>query len=214
MWRTATKPSHEKPTDSFRGWLLTQTYRIDDVGKVARRVSDDLCLGQRISAESVRQHTLTCHSATPAVLDGFNRAIEEWQQIKGNVAVSQADYSLQRPTARIPVSLSRWAGHAHTWAERGRTWVSLRANSSQFGDMVRRSMAVSRRAGRGGTVRRTPPRLANLLSTSRDRRPGAGDRRIREIDSRVRHARDTGPKGSNEASSANDRWYERVATGK
>ena len=74
MWSTAAKPIYVEPR-TFRGWLLTQTYRIDGVGEIARRVADDWCLGQRVGAESVRHHTLTFHSAAPAVIDAFNQAI-------------------------------------------------------------------------------------------------------------------------------------------
>ena len=118
--RTATKRRYDEPR-SFRGWLLTQTYRIDDVGKIARRVAEDSCLGQRLSAESVRHHTLTFHSAAPSVLDGFNQAIEEWQQGKGNVANPRTDHFLPRPSSRNLVSPAGWSEHAHTWAQRGRS---------------------------------------------------------------------------------------------
>ena len=205
--RTATKPTYDKP-HSFRGWLLTQTYRIDGVGKTARRVAEDSCLGQRLSPEAVRHHTQTFHSAAPDVLDAFNQAIEEWQQGNGKVAGSQTDYLLPRPNSRIPVSPARWSGHAHTWTQRGRSWVRVRSQSIQFGDILRRSKPISRRAGRA--LRRTPPVLANLLWTNRERRTRARNRQIGDIGNHYRHARATGPKGGNEASSANDRWYERV----
>jgi hypothetical protein len=209
MWRTATKPTYDKPR-SFRGWLLTQTYRIDGVGKIARRVAEDSCLGQRLSPEAVRHHTLTFHSAAPDVLDAFNQAIEEWQQGKGEVAAAQTDYLLPRPSSRIPVRRASWSGHAHTWTQRGRSWVRVRGESIQFGDILRRSMPISRRAGRA--LRRTPPVLANLIWTNRQRRTSARNRQIGDIGNHhYRHARATGPKRSNEASSASDRWYERVA---
>jgi hypothetical protein len=219
MWRTATKPTDDDPRGSFRGWLLAQTYRIDGVGKIARRVAEDSCLGQRLSAEAVRQHTLTCHSAAPAVIEGFNQAIEEWQQGKANVAGSQTESVIRRSSSRIPMSPASWSGHAHTWAERGRSWVGAFGQCSE--DILRRSVSMSRRVRRSGVVRRTPPLLANLLSTNRDRRTHARDRRIGEIGSRTRRparatgpTRAPGPKGGNEPSSASDRWYERVAAGK
>jgi hypothetical protein len=211
MWRTATKPKYDEPR-SFRGWLLTQTYRIDDVGKIARRVAEDSCLGQRLSAESVRHHTLTFHSAAPSVLDGFNQAIEEWQQAKDSVAGSQTDYLLPRPNSRIPVSPARWSGHAHTWAQRGRSWVRDRGPSIHFRTLLRRSVPMSRRAG--SALQRTPPVLANVIWTIRERRTRARDRQIGDIGNRYPHARATGPKGGIGASSASDRWYERVAAGK
>lgn len=208
MWRTATKPTYDEPR-SFRGWLLTQTYRIDGVGKIARRVAEDSCLGQRLSPEAVRHHTLTFHSAAPEVLDAFNQAIEEWQEGKGKVAAAETDYSPPRANLRIPVSPARWSGHAHTWTQRGRLWVRVRGLSIQSGDLLRRSVPISRRAGRA--LRRTPPVLANLLWTSRERRTRARTRQLGDIGNYHRHARATGPKGGNGASSASDRWYERVA---
>jgi hypothetical protein len=221
MWRTATKPTYDDPRGSFRGWLLTQTYRIDGVGKIARRVADDSCLGQRLSAESVRQHTLTCHSAAPAVIEGFNQAIEEWQQGKASVPGSQPDSVIRRPSSRIPVSAASWSGHTHSWAERGRSLVGVLGQCSE--DILRRSVSISRRASRAGVVRRTPALLADLLWTNRERRTRARDRRS-EIGNSNRHARTTrpttrptrapGPKGGNEPTSASDRWYERVAAGK
>jgi len=212
MWSTATKPTYDDPRGSFRGWLLTQTFRIDGVGKIARRVAEDSCLGQRLSAESVRQHTLTCHSATPAVIEGFNQAIEEWQQGKANVAGLPTDYVVRRPSSRNPVSPARWSGHAHTWAGRGRSWVSVLGQSGEH--ILRRSMSITQRAGRSSVVRRTPSLLANLLSTNRERQTRVKDRRIGEVERRYRHPRATGPKAGNEPSSASDRWYERVAAGK
>lgn len=207
MWRTATKPTYDKPR-SFRGWLLTQTYRIDGVGQIARRVAEDSCLGQRLSPEAVRHHTLTFHSAAPDVLDAFNQAIEEWQQGKGRVAPSQTDHLLPQPNSRISVRPARSSGHANTWTQRGRSWVRVHGQSIQYGDILRRSIPISRRAGRA--LQRTPPALANLLWTNRERRTRGRNRQIGDIGNHYRHARATGLKGGNEASSASDRWYERV----
>ncbi len=107
MWRTATNPMYEEPRGSFRRWLLTQTYRTDGVGRIAQVVAEDSCLGRRLSAESVRQHTLTCHSSTPAVIDAFNRAIEEWQQGKDNVATSPTRKRIATYRVRNPLSRAR-----------------------------------------------------------------------------------------------------------
>ena len=211
MWSTAAKPIYVEP-GTFRGWLLTQTYRIDGVGEIARRVADDWCLGQRVGAESVRHHTLTFHSAAPAVIDAFNQAIEEWQQGKGKVAGSQTDRLRLRPNSRNPVSLASWSGHAHNWAQRGRSWVHVCGQSLHFGDILRRSMPISRRAGRA--LRRTPPVVANLLWTNRERRTRVRNRRVGNMGNGYRNARTTGPKRGNGTSSASDRWYERVSAGK
>lgn len=213
MWRTATKPTYDE-ADNFRGWLLTQTYRIDGVGELSRRVAEDSCLGQRVSAESVRHHTFAFHSAVPAVVDAFNQAIQEWQRGRRNVAGgSQTDRLLPRPKSRNLVGPARWSGRAHTWVQRGRSWLQVRGQSDQFGDILRRSMPMSRRAGRA--LRRTPPVLANLVWTNRrERRIRSRTHRSGHIDDRYRHARATGPKGGNGASTAGDRWYERVAAGK
>jgi hypothetical protein len=211
MWRTATKQIYDKPRETFRGWLLTQTYRIDGVGKIARGVAQDSCLGQRLSAESVRQHTLTCHSAAPAVIDAFNQAIAEWQQAKGH-ATLPTQKRITPDRVLNPPSLASWSGH-HTSAHRGRTWVSVRDQASQFGDILRRAMPKSRSAGRA-VVRRTSLLLSNLVETNRERRTRTRDRRIPEVVSRNRHPRATGPKGGSEPSSAGDRWYERVAAGR
>src|SRR6516162_731482 len=148
MWRIATKPINDESKSSFRGWLLTQTYRIDDVGKVARRVAEDSCLGQRVTAESVRQHTLTCHSATPSVIDGFTRAAEEWQQAKDKAAGLQARTSLPHPSARIPASSAWSSAYAVTWNQLGRSWASVRGHLSQFGGILLPSLPTSRKSGR------------------------------------------------------------------
>ena len=212
MWRIATKPINDESKSSFRGWLLTQTYRIDDVGKVARRVAEDSCLGQRVSAESVRQHTLTCHSATPSVIDGFNRATEEWQQAKDKAAGLQARTSLPHPSARIPASSAWSSAYAVTWNQLGRSWASVRGHLSQFGGILLPSLPTSRKAGRA--VRRTPALLTNLLSANRQPRTPASNRRSNEIPSRNPRARAARPSGGNEPSSARDRWYERVVAEK
>ena len=212
MWRTATKQIYDKPRETFRGWLLTQTYRIDGVGKIARGVAEDSCLGQRLSAESVRQHTLTCHSAAPAVIDAFNQAIAEWQQAKGDAALPTPQ-RIASDRVPSPLSLASWSGHAHTWAHRGRSWVSVRDQAGQFGDILRRAMPASRSAGRA-VVRRTSLLLSNFVETNRERRTRARDRRIPDSGSRNRQPRATGPKGGSDASSAGDRWYERVSAGR
>jgi hypothetical protein len=179
-------------------------------------------LGQRLSAESVRQHTLTCHSASTAVIDAFNQAIAEWQQSKTDVTSSHADsYSFPpRPSSRNRVSPDGWSGNAETLAERGRSWTSVVLDqSSQFGDILRRSVSTSRRAARAG-AQRTSALLANLQETSRARRPPARERRISETrGSRHSQTRATGTnkganKGANEPASASDRWYERQVASK
>ena len=214
MWRIATKPINDESKSSFRGWLLTQTYRIDDVGKVARRVAEDSCLGQRVSAESVRQHTLTCHSATPSVIDGFNRATEEWQQAKDKAAGLQTRTPLPHSNTRNRESSAWSSAYAVTWNQVGRSWASVRGHLSQFGGILQPSLLTSRKAGRAGVARRTPALLTNLLSASRQPRTPASNRRSNEIRSRNPRARATRPSGGNEPSSARDRWYERVVAEK
>jgi hypothetical protein len=211
MWRTATKPINDE-TSTFRGWLLTQTYRIDGVGQLARRVAEDSCLGRRVSAESVRHHTFAFHSAAPPVSDAFTQAIKEWQRGNANVGASQTDRLVLPPKSLNPVSPAGWSGHVHTWAERGRSLVNVLSQSLHFGDIVRRSVPISRRAGRA--LRRTPPVLANLLWTNREPRTRSRTRRTGDIGNRYRHVRSTGTKRGNGASSAGDRWYERAAAGK
>jgi hypothetical protein len=211
MWRTATKPIHDEPR-TFRVWLLTQKHRSDGVGELARRIAEDSCLGRKVSAESVRHHTLAFHSTAPVVTDAFNQAIKEWRQGQGNVAGSQTDRLLPRPDSRSPVSPVRWSGLAHTWAQRSRSWMHVRGQSIQMEDILRRSRQISRSAGRA--LRQTPPVLANLLRTNRESQNRPRTRRIGDSGNRYRHARARGPKRGNRASSASDRWYERATAGK
>jgi hypothetical protein len=73
-------PALRSHTGGFRGWLVEQQDRPDDVGDIARTVAADCCIGSRRSPRSVVAHLWSRHAPSDELALGFTRALREWQQ--------------------------------------------------------------------------------------------------------------------------------------
>ena len=69
----------EEPSGSFRWWLLQQDHRGDRVGRLAKALRQDRCLGQRRAPAEILAHLMEEHSPDPASATAMKRAVREWE---------------------------------------------------------------------------------------------------------------------------------------